>query len=161
MNKQLGRDLSRRTGCMSKPMQVSTPLKVQKRLPRRGDRISSTLKRGFGDRRHDETEMVEALRVAAVITAMQREIVASRAQVRVVRVGLPDKLHSEHANVEIFRALDVGNLERQMAHAAIFDQLCPSRVRYPTTAQIGSNGGAVGALRSIKSIFSNAPDSIK
>ena len=92
---------------------------------------------------------------------MQREIVASRAQVRVVGVGLPDKLHPEHANVEILGALDVGNLERQMTHAAILDQLCPSRVLYPTTAQIGSDGGAVGALRSMKSIFSNAPLSIK
>ena len=92
---------------------------------------------------------------------MQRQVVASRAQVRVVGVGLPDNLHPEHANVEVPGALDVGNLEREMTHAAIFDQLCPSRVRYPTTAQIGSDGGVVGALRSMKSIFSNAPHSIK
>ena len=81
-----------------------------------------------GDRRHDKPEMVQALRVAAVFTAMEREIVASRAQVRVVRVGLPDQLHPEHANIKILRALDVGNLERQMTHAAIFDQLFASRV---------------------------------
>ena len=105
--------------------------------------------------------MVQALRVAGHLAAMQREVVASRAEVRVVGVGLPDDLHPEHADVEILGALDVGNLERQMTHAAILDQLCPSRVLYPTTAQIGSDGGAVGALRSMKSIFSNAPLSIK
>src|SRR5271154_4483920 len=115
----------------------------------------------IGDRRHDEPEMVEPLRVAAVVAAMQREVVASRTEVRVVGVGLPHELHPEHARVEIFRALDVRNLQRQMTHAAILDQLCPSRGLYPTTAQIGSDGGVVGALRSMKSIFSNAPLSIK
>ena len=105
--------------------------------------------------------MVEALRVAAELAAMEREIVASGAEVSVVGVGLPHQFHPEHANVEILCALDVGNLERQMTHAAILDQLPASRVLYPTTAQIGSDGGAVGALRSMKSIFSNAPLSIK
>src|SRR5580658_6998607 len=117
-----------------------------------------------GDRRHDKPEMVQALCIARrffTVAAMQREIVASRAQVRVVRVGLPHQLHPEHAHIKILGAIDVGNLERQMTHAAIFDQLCPSPVLYPTTAQIGSTGGMVGALRSMKSIFSNAPASIK
>ena len=115
-----------------------------------------------GDRRHDKAEMVQPIRAAAIaFAAMQREVVAAGAQVRVVRVRLPHHLHPEHANIEVLRALDVGNLERQMTHATIFDQLFPSRVLYPATAQIGSDGGAVGALRSMKSIFSNAPHSIK
>src|SRR5258708_22468749 len=82
-------------------------------------RISSL---DVGDRRHDKSEMVQSLRVTAVIAPMQREIVASRAQVRVVRVWLPDQLHPEYPDVKILRALDVGNFERQMSHAAILDQ---------------------------------------
>src|SRR5260370_5506587 len=105
--------------------------------------------------------MVEPLLISTVFTAMQREVVASRAQVHVVRVGLPHQLHPEHSNVKVLGALDVGNLERQMSHAAILDQFFASCVLYPTTAQIGSDGGAVGALRSMKSILSNAPTSIK
>src|SRR5579862_7793058 len=123
-----------------------------------GPRISRL---DVGDRRHDKPKMVEPLCVIAIVTAMQRDVVASRAQIRVVGVRLPDKLHPEHADIEILSALDVGNLERQMTHAAIFDQLVASRVLYPTTAQIGSEGGEVCALRSMKSIFSNAPLSIK
>jgi len=54
--------------------------------------------------------MIETLRVTAIITAMERDIVASRAQIRVVRVGLPDQLHAEHANVKVLGPLDIETL---------------------------------------------------
>src|SRR5271168_2842010 len=115
------------------------------------------------NRRHDEAQVVEPLPgfICGGWRAMQREVVRARAQIRVVGVGLPDHLHPEYANVKVFRALEVGNFQRQMTHPAIFDQLYPSRVRYPTTAQTGSDGGVVGAPLSINSIFSNPPLSIK
>src|ERR1700692_1311245 len=73
-----------------------------------------------GDARHDEAQMVERTRVRiARCTAMEREIVASRAQVGVVRVRLPYQAHPEHSRVELGRACDVGDPEREMAHAAI------------------------------------------
>ena len=40
------RDLSRRTGCMSRPMQVSTPSKVPKRLPKSASRFGRADRRG-------------------------------------------------------------------------------------------------------------------
>src|ERR1700730_11760134 len=74
----------------------------------------------LADARHDEAEMVERARIrVARRTAVERDIVASRAQVGVVRIGLPYQAHPEHARVDLGSASDVADPEREMAHAAI------------------------------------------
>src|ERR1700752_4888633 len=74
----------------------------------------------IGDARHEEAKMIE--RASARVSrrpAMEREIVASRAQVGVVRIGLPYQAHPEHPRVKLGRASDVVHSQREMAHAAI------------------------------------------
>src|SRR5437899_299225 len=89
----------------------------------------------LGDRWNDEAEMVERLGIArADAPSMKRQIVASRRKVRVVRVGLPYEFHPEHSPIEFARTLHIGNTEREMAKAAMSDQLDSPRSRYPRTA---------------------------
>ncbi len=72
--------------------------------------------------RHDKPQMVEALRRAIAGDApMKRQVVASGGQVGIVGVGLPYGLHPEDARIELPRALDVGNRQRQMPEPAMFD----------------------------------------
>src|SRR5271156_2506939 len=74
----------------------------------------------IGDGRYDEAEMVE--RTGAAIPwrpPMQREIVASRAQIGVVRIGLPYQPHAEYPRVKLRRASDVVHPQCEMAQAAI------------------------------------------
>src|SRR5579862_1218102 len=105
--------------------------------------------------------MIEYLRICfADGPLVQREVVASGGEIRVLRVGLPYDAHAEDARVERDRAVHIGHLQREMSQSSMLNHWIPA-MRYPTTAQIGSDGGSVGALRSIASIFSNAPLSLK
>src|ERR1700683_140419 len=70
----------------------------------------------------DESEMIEQLPLGrSVLAFMQREIIASRRQIRILRIRLPDKLHSENARIEFLRALDIGDLEREMTKSAMIN----------------------------------------
>src|ERR1700752_3613579 len=82
----------------------------------------------IGDARHEEAKMIE--RAGAGVPrrpAMEREIVASRAEVGVVRIGLPYQAHPEHPRVELGRASYVVHPQREMAHAAIGNHFTPLR----------------------------------
>src|SRR5579875_3143130 len=64
--------------------------------------------------------MIEALGLGvAALSAMERKIVASAAQVGVVRIGLPNELHPEYARIKLLRALDVGDADGKMAQSSI------------------------------------------
>src|ERR1022692_126884 len=77
----------------------------------------------LGDTRRDESEMIEHLPVdGGTLAFMKREIIASGRQISVLRIGLPDELHSKNARIEFLRALDIGNLKREMAKSAMINQ---------------------------------------
>src|SRR4030095_13133219 len=87
--------------------------------------------RGRGE---EEAEGVEAPAGAGRVVVVQRQVVAPRAQVDVVRVGLPHDAHAERVAVEAGREADVAHLEGQVtepahgrhAHAAPSSRLLPA-----------------------------------
>jgi len=90
----------------------------------------------LGNGGHDETEVVEHLRIRATMrAAMKRQVVASGGQVRVIRVGLPHQAHAEDPRIILRGAFHVGNLERKMAKSSIFyhcDGFQPAMVSDPS-----------------------------
>jgi len=64
--------------------------------------------------------MVESLRIGiAGRSAMKRQVIASAAQVGVVGIGLPYKLHPEDAFVKLPGAINVGNAKGKVAESSI------------------------------------------
>jgi len=102
----------------------------------------------LGDGGYDETEMIEHLCVSiAMVSAMQREVVGSRGQVRVVRVGLPNEAHAENARIKFRGALDIGNLEREMAKSSVLNHVMSFQPAMVFDPRIGRNDfGGVSIL---------------
>lgn len=76
----------------------------------------------LGNRRRDEAEMIQCLRLRAFIglgarrcAAMEREIIASRSKVGIVGIGLPYHLQAEYVAIEFARPIDVGDAQSQMS----------------------------------------------
>src|SRR5579863_559927 len=77
---------------------------------------------GLGRGRNDKAQMVQRLLCAvARIAPMERKVVASRAHVDVVRVGLPYHPHAEYPRIKFARARDVADRQREMAKSAMLD----------------------------------------
>src|SRR5271163_2767412 len=85
---------------------------------------------GIRDRPDDKAEMIEGLFFGrSNCSPMERQIIASGTEIGVVRVGLPDDLHPEHAAIELACPIYVGNAQGQMPESAMVDhQPLPSRI---------------------------------